>query len=126
MPAAAKQMVETSDVDMDLPSAENEARKASGGGGGIFGDLVGSLPKFPSLPAFPNFFGGGTDHDSGKQPVKRKPENKGEAVKIALGPSPKIEVNSSLFYPFYPDIGKDFDYTRHSSLSSHTKEWSNN
>ena len=25
-----------------------------------------------------------------------------------------------------PDIGKDFDYTRHSSLSSHTKEWSNN
>jgi len=83
------QMVETSDGDMDLPSAENEGRKASGGGGGIFGDLVGSLPKLPSLPAFPNFFGGGTE--SVKQPVKRKPENKGETVKIALGPSPKIE-----------------------------------
>ena len=99
MPEDAKQMVETSEGDMDLPSAESEGRKASGGGGGIFGDLVGSLPKLPSLPAFPNFFGGGTE--SVKQPVKRKPENKGETVKIALGPSPKIEVNPIIVsYPF--------------------------
>ena len=86
----AKQMVETSDVS-DMESAESEGRKASGGGGGgLFGDLVGSLPKLPSLPAFPNFFGGGA---TDQQPVKRKPENKGEAVKIAPGPSPKIEVH---------------------------------
>ena len=101
MPAASNQMVETSDGEMDLPSsAESEGRKASGGGGGgIFSDLVGSLPKLPSLPAFPNFFGGGTE--SVKQPVKRKPENKGETVKIAVGPSPKIEVNPSSILSFF-------------------------
>lgn len=68
--------------------SEDEARKAPGGG--LFGDLLPSLPKLPSLPSFPNFFGGSTKPENKRK--AESPSNKGEAIKISLGPSPKIEV----------------------------------